>query len=803
MRVKQSNQKILIVEDDLGLSTLLKRSLSREGYQCYTADSGEEAFKIINENLPDLVLLDYKLSDMTAIDFLNKYNISDLEIIIMTGFGNEKLAVELMKLGAHDYIVKEEGFTKILPSIIEKTFFEIDLKRKLIQSERKLKESEEKHRTLFNNTAIGIYRTSIDGRILMANNAIVKMLQFKNLDELKKINLNDKKYSEMFDRQSFIAKFDDCDEITGYEYPWIREDDSLAVFRESSRVTRNSKGEILYFDGTLEDITDKVSAELSLRKSEERLQLILQATNDGIWDWNIKDDMTYYSDRFANMLNVDLRKLPSDFKKIVKFIHEKDKERFLKEINKHIEGKTPLFNLEFRVLVNEEEKYIWVNGKAKVTERESNGNAVRMVGVFSNISERKKAEENLNLYKKHLEEEVSKRTQKLIELNNELKSQIEKQKRYETKIINHLNLLRILIETAPSPIFIKDIDKRFIDCNEAFEKFFEINKEDLIGKTDVDIFPEEEIDKYKISDRQVFNSENKVEFETFFETKSGVKKELLVSKAAFRDSDNKFAGIIGIIADITVQKKMQRQIHEAFQHEKEVKELKTKFIATASHEFRTPLTTIISSIDLLDIFNQKGNRDKYLAHINKIKKAAGKLSDLVDEVLMVNKAEQKTIVYEKSETNISELLNDIIEDVKFQSDIEKDISIKQSGSTENIFIEKKLLQLILSNLLSNAMKYSSRKINIEIYSKSEMLEIKVKNDGKPIPEKDKENLFEPFYRAENSEELQGTGLGLSIVKNAVDTLKGKISFTSDNKNGTVFYISLPHERIVYEENPGN
>jgi signal transduction histidine kinase len=226
--------------------------------------------------------------------------------------------------------------------------------------------------------------------------------------------------------------------------------------------------------------------------------------------------------------------------------------------------------------------------------------------------------------------------------------------------------------------------------------------------------------------------------------------------------------------------------------EKELNEMKSRFVSMASHEFKTPLSTILSSAALISKYENKeshANRDK---HVQRIKNSVEHLNSLLEEFLSLGRLETGRLAIECSQFDLQDFLRDIIEEVNVIKKRGQQLQLVESGAT--IFsTDKRLLKNILLNILSNAIKFSSDRGNIllQVKNTGNELFISVKDDGIGISEEDKQYLFSTFFRGANVTNIQGTGLGLHIVKRYVELLNGVIELESELNNGTIISITLP------------
>jgi len=253
-------------------------------------------------------------------------------------------------------------------------------------------------------------------------------------------------------------------------------------------------------------------------------------------------------------------------------------------------------------------------------------------------------------------------------------------------------------------------------------------------------------------------------------------------------------------ANASLEKKvMQRtyELTEALEREKQLNEMKSRFVSMASHEFRTPLSAVLSSISLVESYASDEQAEKRKKHIARIKSSVRNLTDILSNFLSLDKLEQGKIQTENLAFNIDEFMEDMLEEVDNMLKKKKQKIIYSSNGNGDIVQDKKILGNIMLNLLSNAAKYSpeEKDIYVDVDVKGENVIISVKDNGIGIPEEEQKNLFKNFFRANNATNIQGTGLGLSIVKKYVEVLKGNISFKSQPGNGTTFTISFPHNQL--------
>ena len=233
-----------------------------------------------------------------------------------------------------------------------------------------------------------------------------------------------------------------------------------------------------------------------------------------------------------------------------------------------------------------------------------------------------------------------------------------------------------------------------------------------------------------------------------------------------------------------------QELSDALSRERELSDLKSRFVSMASHEFRTPLSTILSSVSLIAKYTQTEDQDKRAKHIMRIRSSVNNLTDILNEFLSLGKIEEGKIQLHVSEFNVKEHLQLMIQEIQPILKKEQEISYNHHGGV-HVKMDLSLLRNIMINLISNAIKFSSDGATIWAESEvndSGVLRIQVKDQGLGIPEEDKKHLFERFFRGKNVTNIQGTGLGLHIVSKYVELMGGRIEVESELNKGTLFTL---------------
>ena len=387
------------------------------------------------------------------------------------------------------------------------------------------------------------------------------------------------------------------------------------------------------------------------------------------------------------------------------------------------------------------------------------------IAIILDITERKIAENNLRKYSIDLEKKVEERTREL---------------RESQKL--HSAIARNFPDGMIS-IFDKDLRYVFVEGKELFA--LGITSEMLIGTPYLDRLAPEIAAQTAKELTEVFKGQP---------SSIDIKyrdNDYVLDAVPIADDNGEIKHILVIEKNITERKKAEDQVRRALEHERELGELKSRFVSTASHEFRTPLSTILSSVSLLSKYQSVGDQEKRDKHIQRIKSAVHNLTSILNDFLSLDKLETGVIQGNPVQFDLPLFIQDICDQLGPTLRKNQRIKYQHTGNNE-VNLDKHILNNILLNLLSNASKYSGENSAIELSTtvKNGSMQLKVKDYGSGLSEDDQKHLFERFFRSKSAINIPGTGLGLNIVKKYVDLLGGDIDVYSVFGEGSTFTIVL-------------
>ena len=387
------------------------------------------------------------------------------------------------------------------------------------------------------------------------------------------------------------------------------------------------------------------------------------------------------------------------------------------------------------------------------------------MAIILDITERKLVENNLREYSIELESRVEERTRELKE----------SQKLYSAIARN--------FPDGMISVFDKDLRYVFVEGKELYA--LGISSEMLIGTRYLDRLAPEIAEQTAADLMKVFEGQPRSITINFR------KNDYVLDAVPISDENGAIKHILVIEKNVTEQKKAQDQVQRALENEIELNELKSRFVSTASHEFRTPLSTILSSVSLLSRYQAVEDQEKREKHIQRIKGSVHNLTGILNDFLSLDKLETGSMEGNPVFFDLPEFVQEVCDQLIPTLRKKQQIRYHHSGKNQ-VHLDKQILNNILLNLLSNASKYSGEDSAIDLSTRlqKEQLQIIVKDYGVGISQDDQKHLFQRFFRSKGTINIPGTGLGLNIVQKYVDLLKGEIDVYSVYGEGSTFTVTF-------------
>lgn len=566
------------------------------------------------------------------------------------------------------------------------------------------------------------------------------------------------------DRQAYNANIDNTlDNKTttkwSAEYRYIKSDGSYAYVNDKAIIIRDEKGKAIRMIGAMQDITNKKKLEDELRQSEEQFKEAFEHSPVGMALVNIEGGYIEVNDKLCEILGYTNQEMKSlTFQEIT---YHEDLDLDL-EYKKSLDlGKISNFSSEKR-FIKKDKNIVWTHISVSLVKK-SNNETYYIVQIID-ITKRKNIEHQNKLL---IEENNKNRT---IQLN-------------EAK-----NMYRFLAENSVDLICLHNLDTSFQYISPSVINILGYNPEEMVGKSPMDYAHPDDL-KYlqdsftgfmdeKVNDTTIARFLNKDGKYIWLETKANITKEKDL-KTGFQSSSR----------DVTTRKEEEEIIEKTLAKERELNELRSNLVSTVSHEFRTPMTTIRTSAELISIyleghtFEKKQRLEKQLSTITG---EIDRIVELMNSVLTISRDDAGKTNFNPVQFDLKQLCIDVI-DTSYTN--QKDGSKVQTffkGTNFLVFADKNLMEYSIFNLLNNAFKYSEGcgDVVLKLSATTSNVNLEIIDQGIGIPKEDQHKLFNTFFRASNTNGIQGTGLGLYIVKTFTEKNSGNIQLESLLGKGT-------------------
>ncbi|HVP35528.1 MAG TPA: PAS domain S-box protein, partial [Terriglobales bacterium] len=606
------------------------------------------------------------------------------------------------------------------------------------KAEEALRESEERYRNLFENAPLGIYRTTPDGQILLANSTLVQMLGYSAFEKLTLRNLEVEGFEPRYSRDKFKESLEKTSEVRGLESAWLRCDGSTIFVRENARVVRDEDGSILYYEGMVEDITERKKAEEALRISEERYRLLFERNLAGVSRTALDGRILDCNDSFVRMLGYASKDELLSHQMWDMYPERKNREDFLSLLMKE----KVLINYEV-CLKRKDGSLLWCIENASLLE-EDQGFPV-IVGTLIDISERKKADEALRA----------------------------SEEKY-----------RAIVDNATDQIFTLDRQGRFLAINKTAAEMSRKSPDEMVGKSLAQMFPRETGVQFSKNIEEVFKNGQSKSIEESMHLGGRVFFSSTTLNPIKDDKGNVVA-VTGIVRDITEKKRLQEQLIQT-----------EKLVAVGTlaygiaHEFNNILAGMMANAELgLISKEQEQIKECFEIIVDNSKRASSITNNLL--AFARHKEARKELV------DITEPLKSVL--AITHRELEKNnIDIKEKFKpVPKIFCDPGQFSEVFLNMITNArdaMYPKGGTLTIQVEPADDNIRIIFKDTGCGIPEDIKGRIFEPFVTTKGAlgkSEVPGTGLGLFLTYGIVNGYKGKIEVESEVGKGTRFSIIIP------------
>ncbi|NET05846.1 MAG: PAS domain S-box protein [Symploca sp. SIO2B6] len=428
------------------------------------------------------------------------------------------------------------------------------------------------------------------------------------------------------------------------------------------------------------------------------------------------------------------------------------------------------------------------------------GKIVLLVAEGRDITKRQQVEKQLQLLNAELAQRVEERTADLAQSNQQLRLEIAERQQIEATLRQERDLMNWLLENSPAGMVMVNHQGNITFANKRSEEILGLTRAEIISRTyneptwhstTLEGFPLR-VEQYPF--RRVMKAAEPIyDMRHAIQWSNGEQVLLSISGAPIFDADDQVDGVLFTLDNITERQQLEAGLRKALEEEKELNQLKSNFISIVSHEFRTPMTSIKMSADLLKRYGHRASEEKRNQHLLRIEKSIDYMTKLIEDVIIINRTEAGVLQFSPESLDLVQFCQELIADLQTSELKQHKLVFSSQHDCCLVQMDENLLRLIFVNLLSNAIKYSplGGKVTFSLNCTPDAVIFQVQDLGIGIPPEDQQRLFESFQRASNVGNIPGTGIGLAIVKKAVDLHSGQITLKSEVGLGTTFTVTIP------------
>jgi len=501
----------------------------------------------------------------------------------------------------------------------------------------------------------------------------------------------------------------------------------------------------------IRDVTARRRAESALRESEERYRLLAENVTDMITQHTDTGIFTYVSPSALSMTGYSPEELIG--RTAYELMHPDDASQILTS-SSGLESPPKDYTVAYR-LRRKDGLYTWLETTSHLIFHPETGALISVVAVSRDISARKQAEQALR----------------------------ESEERF-----------RQFLESAPIATVIVDQGGKITLVNREAELMYGYTRQELIGQY-IEILVPDGLRGVHIHHRNEDLSSilhrRKEPVELIGQRKDGSTFPVEIQVRLVNSTPTPV--VMCLIVDITVRAQAEATLKQALAHEKELGDLKSRFVSMASHEFRTPLAAILATTETLTFYRERLDKTQIDGRLDRIRQQVNHMKSIMEDVLQLARIQAGRVEFKPASGNLSALCQEIVEEFDGQAQYQGRIAYACVNTPITSEYDSRLMRQVISNLVSNALKYSEneKRIYVTLAFDSAQVQLEVRDEGIGIPQEDMKRLFEPFHRASNVGTISGTGLGLSITKQAVDLHKGTITTASQIGVGTRISVIFP------------
>jgi PAS domain S-box-containing protein len=602
-------------------------------------------------------------------------------------------------------------------------------------------------------TAVGTYGTDANGNVCDEHHIRVPLEQLTDLFQNIKERSN---RANLVDRTPLFANFEPigigqqavATLWNGKLLGWLSIDNAV----RHQPISKAHLDILALYALTAGSLLARKHAEFALRESETRYRLLAENIRDVIIKLQPDGTCSFVTPSCYYLTG----HRPEDLtgRSIFELIHPDDVAVAQAILQKAVSSGTSFFTYTQRMR-HKAGHYVWVEVTNTIVRDPQTGEVIEFVGLAHDITERQQA---------------------------------------ETALRKSEERFRQFIESAPLAALITDSDGIIILVNKEAENLFGYDRDELIGQT-IDVLVPDDLKEAHEQHRYIYTLEPSRRHTEAIEVPALHKNGTIFPadvQLSFIDLEPS-PMVMSFIIDITERKQAEQALKQALAQEKELGDLKSRFVSMASHEFRTPLAAILATTETLTLYRARMDAAQINARLDKIRQQVTHMQDIMEDVLRLARMQAGRIEFNPAEDDLHALCGEIIEEFESQTAFRGRILFKPSATPVIAVFDRRLLRQVITNVVHNALKYSDKQVDINLHQDDRQITLTVKDEGIGIPPEDMKRMFEPFHRATNVGTISGTGLGLSITEQAVKLHNGTITVESEVDVGTTLVVVIPNK----------
>ena len=613
--------------------------------------------------------------------------------------------------------------------------------------------AETRYRSIFENVAEGIFQTTAEGHYLAANPMLANIYGYAAPEDLRAAvrDIRGQLYVDPNRRDEFIRQMRAHGEVRHFESQIRRKDGNVIWISENARSVYDNAGKFLYYEGTVEDISDRKEAEEALRNNELLYHSLVDALPQNIFRKDREGRFTFVNQLFCQTLKRRLDEIlgRTDYD----FFTRELAERYRADDRRVMETEVGIDQTEEHIRPDLSRIYVHV---IKTPLKDASGQVIGVQGIFWDETERHRMEATLA---------------------------------YER------DLLRALLDNVPDAIYFKDRKSRFLRASRSMAQKFGVgDPEKLVGKTDFDFFTAEHAKPAFEDEQRIIATSQPILGVTEKETwPDGRETWALTAKLPFRDQAGEIIGTVGVSKDVTDLIRVERELERARDSALDVARLKAQILANMSHEVRTPMNAIIGTTDLL---RRSPLTPEQREFADQIHHGAETLLNIINGILDLSRLESGHMTLEQIEFDLRDTVESAVE-LLAESAHRKGLDLVcwiQPEAPSHVRGDPVRLRQVLTNLVGNAIKFTPHgEVNVRLSlaradADRVALRFEVEDTGVGVAPDLSGQIFEPFRQGDGSttRKFGGTGLGLAISRQLVELMGGHIELTSQVNVGSTF-----------------